>query len=82
MFWFPGRSVEELSSTPNADATATTNTDAADYIHTGRSINPDPTGPENSDAVTETWHPNSAENLHCKTNGDGDSINARYGHVW
>jgi hypothetical protein len=80
MFRFEGRSVEELSPTPNADSTASTNTDPADHLYSRHSNNPDPAGPQNSDAVTKTWHPNTAENLHRKANGDADAINARYGH--
>lgn len=52
MFWFKGRSVEELSSAPNSDsATPTPN---ADSLCSGRSTNTDPAVAEDADSFTKT----------------------------
>jgi hypothetical protein len=66
MFWFQARSVEELSSTANANSTAQSNADPADYIRPSpRSINAHSSSSENANAITETRQP------------DADSLKAR-----
>ena len=54
MFWFQRRSVEELSSTANADSAAESDADSADHLYSRHSNNSDSAGSENADAVAKT----------------------------